>query len=58
MENQKIKKVEGFNQLKQYLKEKILEGFEVSVGDYSTLLHYYQVQDKLDQLINREMGWM
>ena len=58
MENQKIKKVEGFNQLKQYLKETILEEFEVSVEDYSTLLHYYQVQDKLDQLINREMGWM
>lgn len=55
--DQQKKTVEGFIQLKQYLQKSILEGFQVPVSDTSTLQHYFKIQNNLDNLINREMGW-
>ena len=57
MNKQQEKTIEGFIELKKNKKKSILEGFKVTVDEYSTLLHYYNIQDKLDKLINLEAGW-
>lgn len=55
--NQQIETVEGFIELKKYLQKSILQGFAVTVSDSKTLSHYFKIQDEMDNLINREMGW-
>lgn len=57
MNKQQEKTIEGIIELKKFNQKSILEGFEVTVDEYSTLLHYYNIQDKLDKLINLEAGW-
>ncbi|MBU5283017.1 hypothetical protein [Limosilactobacillus reuteri] len=57
MNKQQEKTIEGFIELKKFNQKSILEGFKVTVDEYSTLLHYYNIQDKLDKLINLEAGW-
>ncbi len=57
MNNKQKEIIEGFIKLKKFNKENILKGFNVTVGDYKTLTHYYSIQDKLDELINKEAGW-
>lgn len=55
--DQQKKTVEGFLQPKKYVQTTILLGYQVPVSDVHTLDHYYAIQDSLDNLINREMGW-
>lgn len=57
MNKQQEKTIEGIIELKKFNQKSILEGFKVTVDEYSTLLHYYNLQDKLDKLINLEAGW-
>ena len=57
MNKQQEKTIKGFIELKKFNQKSILEGFKVTVDEYSTLLHYYNIQDKLDKLINLEAGW-
>lgn len=57
MNKQQEKTIEGIIELKKFNQKSILEGFKVTVDEYSTLLHYYNIQDKLDRLINLEAGW-
>lgn len=57
MNKQQEKTIEGIIELKKFNQKSILEGFKVTVDEYSTLLHYYDIQDKLDKLINLEAGW-
>ncbi|MDY4729200.1 MAG: hypothetical protein SPC26_03615 [Lactobacillus amylovorus] len=57
MNKQQEKTIEGIIELKKFNQKSILEGFKVTVDEYSTLLHYYNIQDKLDKLINLEAGW-
>lgn len=57
MNEQQEKTIEGIIELKKFNQKSILEGFKVTVDEYSTLLHYYNIQDKLDKLINLEAGW-
>ena len=57
MNKQQDKTIEGIIELKKFNQKSILEGFKVTVDEYSTLLHYYNIQDKLDKLINLEAGW-
>ena len=57
MDKQQEKTIEGIIELKKFNQKSILEGFKVTVDEYSTLLHYYNIQDKLDKLINLEAGW-
>ena len=57
MNKQQEKTIEGIIELKTFNQKSILEGFKVTVDEYSTLLHYYNIQDKLDKLINLEAGW-
>lgn len=57
MNKQQEKTIEGIVELKKFNQKSILEGFKVTVDEYSTLLHYYNIQDKLDKLINLEAGW-
>ena len=57
MNKHQEKTIEGIIELKKFNQKSILEGFKVTVDEYSTLLHYYNIQDKLDKLINLEAGW-
>lgn len=57
MNKQQEKTIEGIIELKKFNQKSILEEFKVTVDEYSTLLHYYNIQDKLDKLINLEAGW-
>ena len=57
MNKQQEKTIEGIIELKKFNQKSIVEGFKVTVDEYSTLLHYYNIQDKLDKLINLEAGW-
>lgn len=57
MNKQQEKTIEGIIELKKFNQKSIIEGFKVTVDEYSTLLHYYNIQDKLDKLINLEAGW-
>ena len=57
MNKQQEKTIEGIIELKKFNQKSILEGFKVTVDEHSTLLHYYNIQDKLDKNINLEAGW-
>ena len=46
MNKQQEKTIEGIIELKKFNQKSILEGFKVTVDEYSTLLHYYNIQDK------------
>lgn len=57
MENQQIKKAEGYSQLQKHFKFCVLGDYKTTVSDTALLKRYYRSQDTLSSLFNEAMGW-
>lgn len=58
MFNQKLKKAEGFILLQNNLMNAVFVKQATPVGDIEALTRYYQSQQTLSKLFNKQMGWV